>query len=112
MALRDALVIVICLLAAPIALVNGYFGVLMWTWIAYFNPHRYAWGIARYGFFQPALIIAIPTLVGAVFAPKNSRILIRETILLASLWAWFAFTTVYISTVPEFSGHVEDANLH
>ena len=76
-------------------------------WIAYFNPHRYAWGMARYGFFQPALIIAVPTLIGALFAPKNARIFIRETILLAALWFWFAFTTVYISTVPEFAGHME-----
>jgi len=112
MALRDIVVIIIILLAAPVALFNAYFGVLMWTWIAYFNPHRYAWGMARYGFFQPALIIAVPTLVGAIFAPKNSRLLIREVILLASLWAWFAFTTVYIATVPEFSGHVQDANQH
>ncbi len=112
MALRDIVVILIILLAAPVALFNAYFGVLMWYWIAYFNPHRYAWGIARYGFFQPALIIAVPTLIGAIFAPKNSRLLMRETVLLASLWAWFTFTTIYISTVFEFAGHVQDANLH
>jgi len=112
MAIRDTLVILIILLSAPVALFNAYFGVLMWTWIAYFNPHRYAWGLTRYGAFQPALIVAVPTLIGALFAQKNTRILIRETVLLASLWAWFAFTTVYISFVPEFSGHVADANLH
>jgi probable O-glycosylation ligase (exosortase A-associated) len=112
MAFRDILVVGIILLSAPVALFNAYFGVLMWYWIAYFNPHRYAWGMARYGFFQPALIIAVPTLIGAIYAPKNGRLLMRETVLLASLWAWFAFTTVYISTVPEFSNHVTDANLH
>jgi probable O-glycosylation ligase (exosortase A-associated) len=112
MAFRDILVVAIILLSAPVALFNAYFGVLMWYWIAYFNPHRYAWGMARYGFFQPALIIAVPTLIGAIYAPKNGRLLMRETVLLASLWAWFAFTTVYISTVPEFSNHVTDANLH
>ena len=112
MALRDIVVILIILLAAPVALFNAYFGVLMWYWIAYFNPHRYAWGIARYGFFQPALIIAVPTLIGAVYAPKNGRLLMRETVLLSSLWAWFAFTTVYISSVSDFSNHVSDANAH
>jgi probable O-glycosylation ligase (exosortase A-associated) len=112
MALRDAFVIIICLLAAPVALVNGYFGVLMWTWIAYFNPHRYAWGIARYGFFQPALLIAVPTLIGTLFAQKNTRIFLRETILLASLWFWFAFTTFYIRFVPDFANHVTDAGVH
>jgi len=112
MAIRDTLVILIILLSAPVALFNAYFGVLMWTWIAYFNPHRYAWGLTRYGAFQPALIIAVPTLIGALFASKNTRLWVRETVLLATLWGWFAVTTVYISFVPEFSNHVADANEH
>src|SRR5271165_4193476 len=100
MALRDAIVILICLLAVPIALVNAYFGVVMWSWIAYFNPHRYAWGIARYGFFQPALLIAIPTLIGTIFAQKNARIFVRETVLLAALWFWFVFTRFILLLSP------------
>ncbi len=113
MAIRDAVVIAIIWLSAPVALFNAYFGVLMWAWIAYFNPHRYAWGAIRYGLvLQPAEIIAIPTLIGTLFAPKNARIFVRETVLLAALWFWFAFTTLYICFVPEFAGHVEDAILH
>lgn len=112
MAIRDTVVILIILLSAPVALFNPYFGVLMWTWIAYFNPHRYGWGIARYGFFQPAIIIAIPTLVGLLFAPKNVRLMTREAFLLVSLWVWFAITTFYITRVPEFAGHVQDAAIH
>lgn len=112
MAIRDIVVIVIVLLAAPVTLFNPYFGVLMWTWIAYFNPHRYTWGIARYGFFQPAILIAVPTLLGLLFAPKNTRIWTRETVVLAALWFWLGFTTFYISNVPEFSGHVTDATAH
>ncbi len=112
MAIRDTLVIVIILLAAPVSLFNPYFGILMWSWIAYFNPHRYAWGAARYGLFQPAIIIAIPTLAGLLFAPKNSRIFNRESILLAAMWAWFGLTTLYITLVPEFAGHVTDATFH
>jgi putative inorganic carbon (hco3(-)) transporter len=112
MAIRDTVVILIILLSAPVALFNPYFGVLMWTWIAYFNPHRYGWGIARYGFFQPAIIIAIPTLIGLLFAPKNVRFMTRESSLLVALWVWFGVTTLYITRVPEFAGHVEDAAVH
>lgn len=112
MALRDTLVILIVLLSAPVALFNPFFGVLMWSWIAYFNPHRYGWGIARYGFFQPAIIIAIPTLLGLLFAPKNTRIFTRETLLILGLWVWFAFTTFYVTRTPEFSGHIVDATTH
>src|ERR1700757_2043509 len=112
MAIRDTVVILVILLSAPVALFNPYFGVLMWTWIAYFNPHRYAWGIARYGFFQPAVLIAVPTLIGLLFAPKNVRFITRESSLLIALWGWFAFTTFYITRVPDFAGHVQDAALH
>ena len=112
MAIRDTLVDSIILVAAPITLFNPYFGVLMWTWIAYFNPHRYTWGATRYGYFNPAFIIALPTLAGLVLAPKNSRIWTRETILLGGLWRWFAVTTLYISFVPDFSGHAADASYH
>ncbi len=112
MAFRDTVVIVIILLSAPVALFNPYFGVLMWTWIAYFNPHRYAWGLARYGYFQPAVIVGVPTLIGLLFAPKNLRIMTRETVLLLGLWCWFGITTLYITRVPEFAGHVKDASAH
>ncbi len=109
--IRDTIVVAIILLSAPVALFNAYFGVLMWTWIAYFNPHRYAWGIARY-WLPPAIIIAVPTLVGTLFAPKNIRIFTRETFLLAALWLWLAFTTFYIFHIREFAGHLEDATTH
>jgi probable O-glycosylation ligase (exosortase A-associated) len=113
MGLRDIFVITVILLSAPIALMSAYYGILVWTWIAYFNPHRYAWGLIRSGgIFQPAMIIAIPTLIGTLFAEKNTRFLIRESVLLAALWAWMAFNTLYISFVPEFAGHVQDANTH
>src|SRR5271157_755162 len=111
MSIRDIAVIMIIFLAAPITLFSPYFGVLMWTWIAYFNPHRYAWGIAKF-YFEPAFIIAIPTLVGTLFASKNIRIFNRETFLLAGLWFWLAFTTFYISHVHEFARHATDANVH
>ena len=111
MAIRDIVVIAVILLSAPIALFNAYFGVLMWTWIAYFNPHRYAWGYAHWNW-TPALIIAVPTLVGALFAAKNTRIFTRESVILAGLWVWMAFTTIYISRVTEFIGHTDAARTH
>jgi putative inorganic carbon (HCO3(-)) transporter len=108
--MRDYIVLAVILLSAPLSLFSPFYGVLVWTWIADFNPHRYAWGFAHD--FPVAIVIAIPTLLGAIFAAKNTRIFVRETILLASLWAWFAITTYYISTVTAFSGHVQDATTH
>lgn len=105
--MRDFIILAIILGSAPICLFNPYYGVLIWAWIAYFNPHRYGWGIAYD--FPVALVIAFPTLVGTFFARKiNRQILTRETILLLSLWAWFAFTMFYATQVPAFSGHIAD----
>ena len=76
--MRDYLVVGIVLSAAPACLFNPFFGVLMWTWIAYMNPHRFTFGFAYN--FPVALVIAIPTLVGLLFTSerKSSRRFIRR----------------------------------
>lgn len=108
--MRDYLVLAIVFISAPVALVSPYYGILMWTWLAYFNPHRYTWGMARD--FPVAIVIAIPTLVGTIFAVKNRNIFTRETLILAALWTWFAVTTVYVLITPAFAGHAVDARAH
>jgi putative inorganic carbon (hco3(-)) transporter len=108
--MRDYIVLAIILLSASVALFSPYYGILVWTWIAYFNPHRYGWGVAHN--FQVAMVVAVPTLAGCLFARKNLHIFIREAVLLALLWMWFVFTTLYIAKVPAFAGHTQDARLH
>jgi probable O-glycosylation ligase (exosortase A-associated) len=79
----------------------------MWTWIAYFNPHRYGWGVAYN--FPAALVVAAPTLVGMLFTrQRNHRILVREAVLLLVLWGWFVVTTAHTAQVPQFTGHMAD----
>ena len=41
--MRDVLILGIILGSLPLCFFRPYFGVLMWTWIAYFNPHRLAY---------------------------------------------------------------------
>lgn len=108
--MRDYIVLIVVFLSAALAILSPYYGILAWSWLAYFNPHRYAWGIART--FPVAIIVAIPTLIATPFAPKNHRIFVRETVLLLGLWSWFAFTTYYISTLPLLSGHAQSAKGH
>ena len=92
------------------ALVSPYYGVLVWTWLAYFNPHRYAWGVAHD--FPVAIVMAIPTLMGTIFAAKNRNFLTRESLMLCTLWAWFVVTTVYVLITPAFAGHAAEAKEH
>ena len=108
--MRDLILFAIIMVSIPISFFNPYYGILIWTWITFFNPHRFTWGF-MYSF-PVAAVIAIPTLIGCLFTSDiNRRILRRETLLLGGLWAWFCITFLYALQVPFFQGHIEDARL-
>jgi putative inorganic carbon (hco3(-)) transporter len=103
--MRDYIVLAIIFAAIPFCFFRPYFGLLMWTWVAYFNPHRLTWGIAYD--FPVAMCIGIPTLAGLVFTrDKNRNILTRETGIMFLLWLWFGITTWYASKQVLFSAHI------
>lgn len=104
--MRDIIVLAIIIGSVPAAFINPFFGVLMWTWVAYFNPHRFTWGPAYN--FPVAMTLAVPTLTGSLFTRKmNSGIFTRETILLFCLWLWFGITLFHATTDPLLSMHVD-----
>src|SRR5215467_7884174 len=108
--MRDYIVLAIILGSVPICLIRPYFGVLLWYWVTYFNPHKFTWGIAYD--FPVAMVVAIPTLAGAVFARKSLRSLsARESIMLLMLWVWFAIVYIHAQGVPLFTGNMADAAL-
>jgi probable O-glycosylation ligase (exosortase A-associated) len=103
--MRDFIVLAIIFAAIPFCFIRPYFGLLMWTWVAYFNPHRLTWGIAYD--FPVAMAIGIPTLAGLVFSrDRNRNIFTRETGFIFALWAWFGVTTWYATREVLFSAHV------
>lgn len=106
--MRDIVILAIILGSVPFCFRKPFFGVLMWTWIAYFNPHRYAWTSTVYNF-PVAMVVAVPTLAGMLFVRKfNRNILTRESVLILALWVWMCVTLVYAFQVPLFSGHLQD----
>jgi probable O-glycosylation ligase (exosortase A-associated) len=79
----------------------------MWSWIAYFNPHRLGWGVATT--FPVAAVVAAPTIVGTLFARRmNRRFFTRETILLLIFWGWIAFTLFHSTQVPVLADHITE----
>jgi putative inorganic carbon (HCO3(-)) transporter len=55
------------------------------------------------------MVVAIPTLLGTLFTREiNRSFLMRETVLLLTLWFWFVFTFLHASHVPLFQGHIAD----
>ena len=106
--MRDVLVIGIILASVPICFLRPYFGILMWVWVAYFNPHRFCWGFAYN--FPVSITIAVPTLLGIPFSRKmNGRPFVRETVLLLLFWAWVTITFLNAKHVPIFADHIDDA---
>jgi putative inorganic carbon (HCO3(-)) transporter len=103
--MRVILLMAILFGSVPFCIMSPYYGILLWFWVAYLNPHRFTWGAA---YTMPAaLIVAIPTLVGTVFARrKQNPFITRETFLLVLLWAWFCFTYFLADQEPRFAGHM------
>jgi putative inorganic carbon (HCO3(-)) transporter len=104
--MRDIFVLAIIFGSVPLCFINPYFGILMWNWVAVFNPHRFTYGFAYN--FPVAYVVALPTAAGMLFTKKiNRNIITRETVFLSLLWIWFAVTIFYASTVPSFALHID-----
>src|SRR5260370_7607172 len=103
--MRDVIILGVIFGSMQLCFIIPYFGILMWNWVAVFNPHRFAYGIAYN--FPVAYVVALPTMAGMLFNKKmNRNVVTRETVMLLLLWLWFAITIFYASTAPLFSQHI------
>jgi putative inorganic carbon (hco3(-)) transporter len=106
--MRDLIVLAIIIGSIPFCFIRPFFGAMMWVWVAYFNPHRFAYGMAYD--FPVSTVIAIPTLLGLVFFRNVNRgIFVRETVMLLVFWAWVIITYINATQVAIFADHVDDA---
>jgi len=106
--MRDLIVVVILLGSIPICLLRPHIGILLWFWVTYFNPHRFTWDYAYN--FPAAMLVAVPTMLGAVTAKKTLRSLLTvESLLLMGLWGWFTLTYIHAQGIPLFTGNMLDA---
>ena len=99
MPIRDLLLAGTILAGVPFCFVYPWVGVLMWSWLAYGNPHRLTWDFAYE--FPFAQVVAIATLVGFAFTrDKRPFVWTREYLILCLLWAWFGVTSM-LAMYPE-----------
>src|SRR5438045_2703454 len=97
--MRDILFLPIFLVCLPICFLNPFFGTLMWTIVSFLNPQKLMWGIAHR--LPLAEWVAIPTIAGSVLFGRGWKyFLTRDVILVATLWVWFTFTTIYDTHLP------------
>ncbi len=99
MPIRDILLAGGILASVPFCFVYPWVGVLMWSWLAYGNPHRLTWDFA---FDLPfALAVAGATLAGFLFTrERRPFVWTREYFVLGLLWAWFGVSTM-LAMYPE-----------
>jgi probable O-glycosylation ligase (exosortase A-associated) len=91
---RDILITLLVFGSLPFILRNPFFGVMVWTWLGFMNPHRLAWGFSTNLPF--ALIVFVTTVMAYAAASRESRRIpvTAETVTLLLLQLWMFVTTV------------------
>ena len=94
--MRDIGLAIIILGSLPICFRRPWIGILMWSWLAYMNPHRLTWGFA-WG--QPwAQMVAVVTIGGILFSRGGDwRPLpwTRELFFLFGFWLIIIVSTIF-----------------
>jgi len=105
--IRGVILLAFFVASTPICFFRPFYGILLWIIIAFANPEWYAWGA---GSLLPwAMLVAIPTLLGAVIFVRGwNRLATREAVLIAVLWIWFTFTSLVSTNTPLFAAHASD----
>ena len=107
MSLRAVLLLSVLIPSIPLCFWRPFYGVILWTIVAFASPQWYAWGSAFV--FPTAELVAIPTIAGfLIFNRGWSRLVSRETFLLLLLILWFTVTSISAASTPLFQDHVDD----
>ena len=107
MPLRGLVLIAFFAASVPVCFFRPFYGVVLWTIVAFLNPQSHTW--SAFDAFPWALAVAVPTVLGMFAFERNfSRFASREVGLLALLWAWFTITTLVSVSTPEFMHHAAE----
>jgi len=97
--MRDIFVTLVVFGSLPLILWRPFYGIIMWTWLGYMNPHRMAWGFSTTMPF--AMMVAITTVVALVFSKESKKIpWTRETVVLLLFVLWMCLTTAFAFSPP------------
>jgi putative inorganic carbon (HCO3(-)) transporter len=104
---RDIIVLTFFAISLPVCFLRPFYGLLLWTVIAFMPLTGITWGPARSVPF--AMAVAIPTLLGFFFFSRTwERVLSREFLLIVLLWVWFTITSFVSTSTPIFMHHAQD----
>lgn len=99
--MRDIIVTIIIFGTLPFILRRPFFGVMVWTWLGFMNPHRLAWGFAAS--FPFALTVFSVTAVAYVFSKEPRRIPVNSLTIVLLLFVVWLFITTNTSLFPSLA---------
>lgn len=95
MGLRDLSVLVMVYASIPLALVRPFWGLIVFSWLAYMRPQDIAWAISQQ---RLSYLVALALLSGLAIAVARRRerllTLRLQTVLLLALGVWFVITAM------------------
>lgn len=91
--MRDLFVTGVIFSLVPFIFKRPWLGILLWSWLAYMNPHRLAWGFAYD--FPFSMVVGLVTITAFVFSKEKKEMpWTRETVLLLIFIGWMLATTL------------------
>jgi len=91
---RDIVVTAIVLVALLLVFRRPHYGIWLWGWLSYMNPHKQSWGFAQTMPF--AFMTAVVTLISYLFSKEPKRMpWSPEIVLLFVFLAWVTFTCFF-----------------
>lgn len=99
--MRDIFVTVVTFYFLLLIFKHPHYGIYLWSWLSYMNPHKLAWGFASSIPF--ALMTAVVTMTSYLISKESKRLpWTPETIFLVIYLGWVTLTTVF-ALYPELA---------
>ena len=107
MSLRGIVLLACFIPCIPVCFLRPFFGLMMWTMVAFTSLHKYTYGDAAK--LPWAVMVGVPTILGfIVFERGLERMKSRESAIILLLWIWFLFTSLASTQTPLFVHHAQD----
>ncbi|MCB1976486.1 MAG: putative O-glycosylation ligase, exosortase A system-associated [Nitrosomonas sp.] len=97
--MRDLLVFLIVFGVIPYIFKRPHFGIYLWSWIGYMNPHRLGWGFAYN--FPFASLAGLITLISCLFSWKKLKFFWSPVIGWLILFNVWMFISTFVAMYPE-----------
>lgn len=92
--MRDIFVTAVIFGLLPFVFKRPWIGILLWSWLAYMNPHRQTWGFAYD--FPFSMVVGVVTIAAFLFSKDKKEMLwARETVVLLIFVLWMLVTTIF-----------------